>query len=98
MESLDLAVDTEKELSNSFIQEYVDLVLEKKHIDKQIKALRFKYEEQGVNTSLSIKAMNSIRSDKKAGQEALEKLQRAKDIILSDIKTQNKIDMLDAKE
>lgn len=98
MESLDLAVDTEKELSNSFIQEYVDLVLEKKHIDKQIKALRFKYEEQGVNTSLSIKAMNSIRSDKKAGQEALEKLQRAKDIILSDTKTQNKIDMLDAKE
>lgn len=98
MESLDLEVDTEKELSNNFIQDYVDLVLEKKQIDKRIKALRFKYEEQGVNTSLSIRAMNTLRAEKKAGQEALEKLQRAKDMILSDQKTQNKIDLLDAKE
>lgn len=98
MENLDLEVDTEKELVNNFIQEYVDLLLEKKAFDKKIKALRYKYEERGVNTTLSIRAMNNVRAERKAGKEALEKLENCKNILLSDSKTQSKIDLLDNKE
>lgn len=98
MENLDLEVDKETQLVNEFIQEYVDLLLEKKKFEKQIKALRYKYEEQGVNTTLSIRAMNVVRSERKAGKEALEKLENCKNILLSDTKTQNKIELLDAKE
>lgn len=98
MESLELDIATERNLVTEFLGNYIDLVLEKKRLDKQIKMLRFKYEEQGVNTGLSIRAMNAVRQEKKAGQETMEKIQEIKDIILADTPTQEKIDTLDNKE
>lgn len=48
-----------------FTLRHINLLLEKKRIDADIKALKQEYKEEGVPTAVLIRAFNEIKSDKK---------------------------------
>lgn len=51
--------------TEDFAKRYVNLLLEKKKVDQDIKALKQEFNEEGVPTGVITKALNAIKANKK---------------------------------
>ncbi len=97
MEALQIIDNEGKDLANQFVQRYTRLQLQKKNIGKDVKALRQEFEEQGLPTSDVLKALNKMRSEKRAGDEKLEQIETFKQWLQENTETQDLVTELDAK-
>lgn len=65
---MEVSNDDAKKLLIDFSQRYINLQIQKKNIDLDIKALKEEFEEQGLSTKLAVKVINTRKKDKKISQ------------------------------
>lgn len=58
--------DETKTLVNEFAERYLNLLLQKKAVDQDVKELKQEFDEQGVPTKIVMKAINNLKRNKKS--------------------------------
>ena len=78
-----------KDLVNQFGERYLNLVLAKRVVDQDIKALKQEFNEQGIPTKLVVKAINNIKKDKKVSQSEKFEMEKFEDWLRENQKIDN---------
>lgn len=86
-----------KELALKFINRYLNLMLQKKTIAQDVKALKSEFEEQGVPTALCIKASNTFKAEDKMGENLVSEIDTFKTWFSENKEVCDKVTSLNAK-
>ena len=86
-----------KELALKFINRYLNLMLQKKTIAQDVKALKIEFEEQGVPTALCIKASNTFKAEDKMGENLVSEIDTFKTWFSENKEVCDKVTSLNAK-
>lgn len=94
---MSITLDNEvKKLTSEYALRYLNLELEMKKIKEDMKALKSEYEEQGLETSVVLKALRMYKSDRKLAPK-IDELIAYKDLLAFDDSIVDKIAELEAK-
>lgn len=94
---MSITLDNEvKKLTSEYALRYLNLELEMKKIKEDMKALKSEYEEQGLETSVVLKALRMYKSDRKLAPK-IDELIAYKDLLAFDDNIVDKIAELEAK-
>ena len=94
---MSITLDNEvKKLTSEYALRYLNLELEMKKIKEDMKALKSEYEEQGLETSVVLKALRMYKSDRKLAPK-IDELIAYKDLLAFDDAIVDKIAELEAK-
>lgn len=94
---MSITLDNEvKKLTSEYALRYLNLELEMKKIKEDMKALKSEYEEQGLETSVVLKALRMYKSDRKLAPK-IDELIAYKDLLAFDDHIVDKIAELEAK-
>jgi len=80
-----------------FSKRFLELSLQKKAIDADIKAIKEEYKEEGVPVAIVAKAINNIKADKKKSDSELFELDTIKEWIQANSEIDDQIGELVAK-
>jgi hypothetical protein len=97
MEALQTIDNEGEKLAVDFGNRYLNLMLQRKQLSKDVRVLRAEFEEQGLPTADVIKALNKIRTDKRAGDEKLEQIERFSEWLRGNQTVVDSLTELDAK-
>lgn len=70
-----------EELAVKFIQEYLELLKERKSLQRDIASLRRKFNEEGLPVRQVLRAFNAVKSEKKDNPELLRMIDSYKEIL-----------------
>lgn len=87
-----------KDLALEFSNRYLNLLEQKRTIDLDIKALKQEYDEQGLATKVVIKAINSLKKEKKETISQQDELAMFKEWLSANKEVDDKICSLAAKK
>lgn len=91
-------VSTEiEELTISFAERYIRMMLQKKTLNEDVKALKKEFEEQGLPTRQVIKALDRIKKELKDGSEIEDEINTFKGMLFSKQSVQDGLTELLAK-
>lgn len=94
---MSITLDNEvKKLTSEYALRYLNLELEMKKIKEDMKALKSEYEEQGLETSVVLKALRMYKTDRKLAPK-IDELIAYKDLLAFDDAIVDKIAELEAK-
>lgn len=94
---MSITLDNEvKKLTSEYALRYLNLELEMKKIKEDMKALKSEYEEQGLETSVVLKALRMYKSDRKLAPK-IDELIAYKDLLAFDDSIVDKIAELETK-
>ena len=94
---MSITLDNEvKKLTSEYALRYLNLELEMKKIKEDMKALKSEYEEQGLETSVVLKALRMYKTDRKLAPK-IDELIAYKDLLAFDDGIVDKIAELEAK-
>ena len=94
---MSITLDNEvKKLTSEYALRYLNLELELKKIKEDMKALKSEYEEQGLETSVVLKALRMYKTDRKLAPK-IDELIAYKDLLAFDDAIVDKIAELEAK-
>lgn len=94
---MSITLDNEvKKLTSEYALRYLNLELELKKIKEDMKALKSEYEEQGLETSVVLKALRMYKTDRKLAPK-IDELIAYKDLLAFDDSIVDKIAELEAK-
>ena len=94
---MSITLDNEvKKLTSEYALRYLNLELEMKKIKEDMKALKSEYEEQGLETSVVLKALRMYKSDRKLAPK-IDELIAYKDLLAFDDNIVDKIAELETK-
>lgn len=94
---MSITLDNEvKKLTSEYALRYLNLELELKKIKEDMKALKNEYEEQGLETSVVLKALRMYKTDRKLAPK-IDELIAYKDLLAFDDSIVDKIAELEAK-
>ena len=94
---MSITLDNEvKKLTSEYALRYLNLELEMKKIKEDMKALKSEYEEQGLETSVVLKALRMYKSDRKLAPK-IDELIAYKDLLAFDDAIVDKIAELETK-
>jgi len=94
---MSITLDNEvKKLTSEYALRYLNLELEMKKIKEDMKALKSEYEEQGLETSVVLKALRMYKTDRKLAPK-IDELIAYKDLLAFDDSIVDKIAELEAK-
>ena len=95
---MSITLDNEvKKLTSEYALRYLNLELEMKKIKEDMKALKSEYEEQGLETSVVLKALRMYKSDRKLAPK-IDELIAYKDLLAFDDSIVDKIAELEAEK
>lgn len=81
----------------SFTNRYLELLIQKKTVDHDIKALKEEFKEEGVPVGIVTKVMNRIKIEMKKSDSELFEEDKIKEWLLSNSELADKIGILNAK-
>lgn len=87
-----------KDLALEFSNRYLNLLEQKRALDLDIKALKQEYDEQGLATKVVIKAINSLKKEKKETISQQDELAMFKEWLSSNKEVDDKICTLATKK
>lgn len=87
-----------KDLALEFSNRYLNLLEQKRTIDLDIKALKQEYDEQGLATKVVIKAINSLKKEKKETISQQDELAMFKEWLSANKEVDDKICSLATKK
>ena len=87
-----------KDLALEFSNRYLNLLEQKRALDLDIKALKQEYDEQGLATKVVIKAINSLKKEKKETISQQDELAMFKEWLSSNKEVDDKICSLATKK
>ena len=87
-----------KDLALEFSNRYLNLLEQKRALDLDIKALKQEYDEQGLATKVVIKAINSLKKEKKETISQQDELAMFKEWLSANKEVDDKICSLAAKK
>ena len=87
-----------KDLALEFSNRYLNLLEQKRTLDLDIKALKQEYDEQGLATKVVIKAINSLKKEKKETISQQDELAMFKEWLSANKEVDDKICSLAAKK
>ena len=87
-----------KDLALEFSNRYLNLLEQKRTIDLDIKALKQEYDEQGLATKVVIKAINSLKKEKKETISQQDELAMFKEWLSANKEVDDKICTLATKK
>ena len=94
---MSITLDNEvKKLTSEYALRYLNLELEMKKIKEDMKALKSEYEEQGLETSVVLKALRMYKTDRKLAPK-IDELIAYKDLLAFDDSIVDKIAELKTK-
>lgn len=94
---MSITLDNEvKKLTSEYALRYLNLELELKKIKEDMKALKSEYEEQGLETSVVLKALRMYKTDRKLAPK-IDELIAYKDLLAFDDSIVDKIAELETK-
>lgn len=94
---MSITLDNEvKKLTSEYALRYLNLELEMKKIKEDMKALKSEYEEQGLETTVVLKALRMYKSDRKLAPK-IDELIAYKDLLAFDDAIVDKIAELETK-
>lgn len=94
---MSITLDNEvKKLTSEYALRYLNLELELKKIKEDMKALKNEYEEQGLETSVVLKALRMYKTDRKLAPK-IDELIAYKDLLAFDDSIVDKIAELETK-
>jgi uncharacterized protein (UPF0335 family) len=94
---MSITLDNEvKKLTSEYALRYLNLELEMKKIKEDMKALKSEYEEQGLETTVVLKALRMYKTDRKLAPK-IDELIAYKDLLAFDDSIVDKIAELEAK-
>ena len=94
---MSITLDNEvKKLTSEYALRYLNLELEMKKIKEDMKALKSEYEEQGLETSVVLKALRMYKTDRKLAPK-IDELIAYKDLLAFDDSIVDKIAELATK-
>ena len=94
---MSITLDNEvKKLTSEYALRYLNLELEMKKIKEDMKALKSEYEEQGLETSVVLKALRMYKTDRKLAPK-IDELIAYKDLLAFDDAIVDKIAELETK-
>ncbi len=94
---MSITLDNEvKKLTSEYALRYLNLELEMKKIKEDMKALKSEYEEQGLETSVVLKALRMYKTDRKLAPK-IDELIAYKDLLAFDDSIVDKIAELETK-
>ena len=95
--TMSITLDNEvKKLTSEYALRYLNLELEMKKIKEDMKALKSEYEEQGLETSVVLKALRMYKTDRKLAPK-IDELIAYKDLLAFDDSIVDKIAELETK-
>ena len=89
-------VNEVKKLTSEYALRYLNLELEMKKIKEDMKALKSEYEEQGLETTVVLKALRMYKTDRKLAPK-IDELIAYKDLLAFDDSIVDKIAELETK-
>ena len=87
-----------KDLALEFSNRYLNLLEQKRTIDLDIKALKQEYDEQGLATKVVVKAINSLKKEKKETISQQDELAMFKEWLSANKEVDDKICTLATKK
>lgn len=87
-----------KDLALEFSNRYLNLLEQKRALDLDIKALKQEYDEQGLATKVVIKAINSLKKEKKETISQQDELAMFKEWLSANKEVDDKICSLATKK
>jgi uncharacterized protein (UPF0335 family) len=94
---MSITLDNEvKKLTSEYALRYLNLELEMKKIKEDMKALKSEYEEQGLETTVVLKALRMYKTDRKLAPK-IDELIAYKDLLAFDDSIVDKIAELETK-
>ena len=94
---MSITLDNEvKKLTSEYALRYLNLELEMKKIKEDMKALQSEYEEQGLETTVVLKALRMYKTDRKLAPK-IDELIAYKDLLAFDDSIVDKIAELETK-
>ena len=93
---LSLRLNKSKKLTSEYALRYLNLELEMKKIKEDMKALKSEYEEQGLETTVVLKALRMYKTDRKLAPK-IDELIAYKDLLAFDDSIVDKIAELETK-
>lgn len=87
-----------KDLALEFSNRYLNLLEQKRALDLDIKALKQEYDEQGLATKVVIKAINSLKKEKKETISQQDELAMFKEWLSANKEVDDKICTLATKK
>lgn len=94
---MSITLDNEvKKLTSEYALRYLNLEIEMKKIKEDMKALKSEYEEQGLETSVVLKALRMYKTDRKLAPK-IDELIAYKDLLAFDDSIVDKIAELETK-
>ena len=94
---MSITLDNEvKKLTSEYALRYLNLELEMKKIKEDMKALKSEYEEQGIETTVVLKALRMYKTDRKLAPK-IDELIAYKDLLAFDDSIVDKIAELETK-
>lgn len=87
-----------KDLALEFSNRYLNLLEQKRTLDLDIKALKQEYDEQGLATKVVIKAINSLKKEKKETISQQDELAMFKEWLSANKEVDDKICSLATKK
>lgn len=87
-----------KDLALEFSNRYLNLLEQKRALDLDIKALKQEYDEQGLATKVVIKAINSLKKEKKETISQQDELAMFKEWLSANKEVDDKICALATKK
>ena len=87
-----------KDLALEFSNRYLNLLEQKRTIDLDIKALKQEYDEQGLATKVVVKAINSLKKEKKETISQQDELAMFKEWLSANKEVDDKICSLATKK
>lgn len=97
MEELKPVSSEIEELTINFAERYINLQLQKKNLNEDIKNLKKEFEEQGLPTRQVIKAIDRIKKELKDGSEIEEEISTFKEMLFTKQSIQDGLTELLAK-
>ena len=95
--TMSITLDNEvKKLTSEYALRYLNLELEMKKIKEDMKALKSEYEEQGLETTVVLKALRMYKTDRKLAPK-IDELIAYKDLLAFDDSIVDKIAELETK-
>ncbi len=86
------------ELFLEFGTRYLNLMLERKKIGEDVKALKQEFAEQGVSVNAAVKVLNSINSEHKRSATELAEIEKLRELFKKSKNIMNQISDLSAKD
>lgn len=97
MEELKPVSSEIEELTINFAERYINLQLQKKNLNEDIKNLKKEFEEQGLPTRQVIKAIDRIKKELKDGSEIEEEISTFREMLFTKQSIQDGLTELLAK-